>query len=201
VAEFSRAYVRHVCAAHQHKSVCCLAHGAVCPLTSASLLQPGAPDRVRLAEQARATLRRSSTVWVQTAYVAGPIAWHATTAEGSVALALSAENHLITDLERQLGDVPAVLAAAELGPAGSPDRVLHRVWLAGWLRKAWVPEVEELIRLITGQGRCPHVARRVLDLRVLVLDVTEILVPEGRGPDAIYSVDLIDYALASPPPG
>jgi len=154
-----------------------------------------------LAEQARATLRRPSTVWVKTAHVAGPVAWHATTPEGSVALALSAENNLVADLQRQLGDLPAVLAAAELGPAGTPDRVLHRVWLAGWLRNAWAPEVEELTRLVTGRGPCPHVARRVPDLRVLVLDVTEILVPEGRGSEAIYSVDLIDYALASPPPG
>lgn len=192
----ARPYVRHVCAAHQRESATCIAHGQPCPLTGVRSVEPGSPAGTRLAAQARHTMRRSPTLWVQTAHASGPVGWHATTAQGSIVLGLGEQNPLVLDVTRRHGDVPAVAAAAELGPAGGPDRVLHRTWLAGWLRETSPLEFEELTRLLIGSVRGPYVAQRLPGLKVQLMDVAEVLVPEGAGSVVVHSVDLTDYALA-----
>lgn len=191
-----RPYIRHVCAAHQRGTRCCPAHGRACPLTSVHAVEPGSAEGARLADQARITLAHSPTLWVQTAHAAYPVGRHGATAEGSVAMALCADNPLVGDVNRQRREVPAVVAAAELGPAGPPDRVRSRAWLSGWLRETHPFEFEDLTRVITATVRGPQVTRRPRDLRLLVFDVTEVLVPEGVGAETIFSIDLTDYALA-----
>lgn len=194
----ARPYVRHVCAAHQREPSSCLAHGRGCPAASIRPVAAGSPEGIRLAERARHTLSRSPTLWVQTAFAAGPIWWHGCTPDGSVALAVSAENPLAAGLPGRQCDLPTIVAAAEVGPAGGPDRVPHRAWLTGWLRETDELEVTWLNRLITAQTGGPQVNRHIPDLALLVVDVAEVLVPEGQGPEVIHSVDLADYALATP---
>lgn len=196
MTEPARPYVRHVCAAHQRTSPTCIVHGQPCPLSVVSAVEPGSAESTRLASLARKTLQRSPTVWVQTAYAAGPVGWPASTSQGSVVLGLNVDNSLVPEVARRGSDVPAILAAAELGPAGKPDRIMHRAWLAGWLRETSPLEFEELTRVLIGTVRGPHVAQRLPGLKVLLMDVAEVLVPQGAGSGAIHSVDLTDYALA-----
>lgn len=196
MTESSRPPVRQVGAAHQSQTPCHRTHAHDSPAGRVRTVEPGWPEGTRLAEQVRATLSRSPTLWVQTAHVAGPVGWHGLTPIGSVVLGIHAQHSLVADVRRHGLEVSGVVAAAELGPAGMPDRVLHRAWLAGWLREVDGFEFDEMARLATGTVRGPHVARRLPQLRVLVLDVAEVLVPEGAGSEAIYSVDLTDYALA-----
>lgn len=196
MSEPPRPYVRHVCAAHQRSHAACPAHGGECPGRLIRAIARGTEDSVRLAQRARDTLAHSPTLWVQTAHVAGPQAWHTTTAQGWIGLALSAANPLVNDVRQHGCPIPAVVAAAELGPAAGPDRVLHRAWLAGWLRAADPLEFEEVTRLITGAVRGLHVTRRIPEPTALLVEVAEVLVPEGHEDRVLCSVDLTDYALA-----